>query len=614
MLEPENRHLLTDALRPPAGFTVEAALATTYTLDLHSLLLAPLAMAAYDHTEGDDHVNDASTPVALLESIRRHSEHTVVLCQAAGIQVPPAYPRLAAFAEGIVGEVAPPPGGTFHPKIWLLRFADAEGQQRHRFACLSRNLTGDRSWDTLLVCDEDPEAAATLDPGPVCDFVVEAMDSLVRPLDEIRQSLIADLCRSMREARLAVPAPFESARAVPLGTPSGSAWPLPATAAGWTVVSPFLEASALRRLPKTDGRRLLLSRSDAFDRVGSDACAGAQTVVLQAMADVADLDELLDEQAEPGTPPSSVPPRGLHAKLFCWEDEAGAHVLTGSANCTGAAFGSNIEMAVLLSGPRKSCGLGPVLGDEKSGLLQLTQPYDIPTAEGEADPVYEVERRIEGWHAALAAAKPVLRVAESGDGYTAQLDLVLPDDPHDLGPHTTARPVGLKNASPRPIGEAAAWQDLGLHALSPYLVLSTTAEVEGEELTRECVILCEVTGAPEDRLRRLLRDMLSTPQEILRYLTLLLGDISADDLLDRLKQDAEEGPDDPDKRPGGAFGSGFDDLVLLEPLVRAAARGDDSLERAHRLLEDLKGDDGELPELDEHFHHIWNAVWEASRS
>ena len=173
MLAPEDRHLLTDALRPPPGFEVDAALATTYTLDLFSLLLAPLAMAAYDHTEGDESAIDAAAPVALLESVRRHAEHTVVLCQAAGVHVPPSYPRLAAFAEGIVAEVQPPPGATFHPKIWMLRFADAGGQQHHRFVCLSRNLTSDRSWDTILVCDEDPSADAVLQAAPISTFVHE---------------------------------------------------------------------------------------------------------------------------------------------------------------------------------------------------------------------------------------------------------------------------------------------------------------------------------------------------------------------------------------------------------------------------------------------------------
>jgi hypothetical protein len=106
MLEPETRHLLTDALRPPDGFGVDIAVATTYTLDLTSLLLAPMSMAAYDQdsSNGFEDVN----ALALLEAIRRYAEKTTVFCQAGGIHVPGSYPKLGAFAEGCIVEVKPP--------------------------------------------------------------------------------------------------------------------------------------------------------------------------------------------------------------------------------------------------------------------------------------------------------------------------------------------------------------------------------------------------------------------------------------------------------------------------------------------------------------------------
>ncbi len=252
MLEPESRHLLTDALRPPDGYAVERALATTYTLDLTSVLLAPLAMAAYDQRHATE-LDGAATPLALLESIRRHAEHTTVLCQAAGIHVPPAYPKLAAFAEGCVAEVAPPPGRTFHPKMWVLRFVDDDGGRRHRFACLSRNLTGDRSWDTVLICDEDPDAKHTLDPGPISTFVEELLESTVRPLTAVRREQLRDLCESLRHARLALPEPFTEGRVIALGTPSGDGWPLPDTADTCAVISPFLDVGTVGRLPRSRG-------------------------------------------------------------------------------------------------------------------------------------------------------------------------------------------------------------------------------------------------------------------------------------------------------------------------------------------------------------------------
>src|SRR5699024_6875854 len=42
MLHPDSTVLLTDALRPPAGYQVDHAVATTYSLTLTAMLIAPM--------------------------------------------------------------------------------------------------------------------------------------------------------------------------------------------------------------------------------------------------------------------------------------------------------------------------------------------------------------------------------------------------------------------------------------------------------------------------------------------------------------------------------------------------------------------------------------------
>ena len=43
MLDPADRTVLTEALRPPIGFRLDQVIATTYTLDLVALLTLPLS-------------------------------------------------------------------------------------------------------------------------------------------------------------------------------------------------------------------------------------------------------------------------------------------------------------------------------------------------------------------------------------------------------------------------------------------------------------------------------------------------------------------------------------------------------------------------------------------
>ena len=105
-LTPETRVLLTDALRPPAGYRVEIAVGTTYSLNLTALLLAPLSFALFDRENSDE--LSAVDPIRVLEAVRRYAEHTTVFCQAGGIHVPSSYRSILTFVEDSVLEVMPP--------------------------------------------------------------------------------------------------------------------------------------------------------------------------------------------------------------------------------------------------------------------------------------------------------------------------------------------------------------------------------------------------------------------------------------------------------------------------------------------------------------------------
>jgi len=48
MLQPNDRRHLFESLRPPEGYTLDAAIGTTFTLELLALLTAPLAFTTFD--------------------------------------------------------------------------------------------------------------------------------------------------------------------------------------------------------------------------------------------------------------------------------------------------------------------------------------------------------------------------------------------------------------------------------------------------------------------------------------------------------------------------------------------------------------------------------------
>ena len=88
MLDPRDRSLLLDSLRPPVGYRLDEAIGTSYTVDLLALLTAPLAFKYFDWE--DDDGQPSTDPLALLEAVRRHSERIHLFCQAGAIKLPPA--------------------------------------------------------------------------------------------------------------------------------------------------------------------------------------------------------------------------------------------------------------------------------------------------------------------------------------------------------------------------------------------------------------------------------------------------------------------------------------------------------------------------------------------
>ncbi|MBD3947559.1 phospholipase D family protein [Nocardioides ganghwensis] len=596
MLNPDVRHLLTDALRPPHGWRIDAAIATTYTLDINSLLLAPLSMAAYDQV---DNGIEGAAPHELLEAIRRYAERTVVFCQAGGIHVPSTYRKLTVFAEDTVVEVVPPPGRVFHPKIWVLRFTNITGEFTHRFVCLSRNLTGDRCWDTVLSTDEDPSATHQMSAEPAASFLEELVDLSVRDVPLARAALVRHVAGTLRDRRFAVPSPFTEGTLLPFGTPGGAAWPLPVRADTSAVISPFLDVTTVRKLP---AGTTIVSRPDTFDRLGADALAGFDTRVLQPHADAPPDDLDGDEESEDGDTRAWEVKTGLHAKVFAWDVAREATLLTGSANATSAAFGGNIEFGVLLTGPTSSCGAAAILKDDdkQTGFTRLLQPYQA-SADPQPDLTFDLEREIEEFHVALAGARPSLTVSSTGEEYDARLELE--SRPVDPG-QTWVRPITLKPQLDRSLDSSTSWRGLAHADITPFVAVRTRVERDGVVVEKSSALRVDLIGAPEDRARRVLRELLSRVEDILRYLALLLKDPGIDDITSALLDATNDEPAG-DHRWGGSW---VDDLILLEPLVRAAARDDDSIDRVKSLMDDLRDADGALPDLGEDFEALWHVV------
>ena len=609
MLAPEDRQLLVDAIRPEPGFRLDHGLITTYSLDLDALLSLPLALtfeswSGEAGTAGESRAERAD-PVALLEALRRHAGGLTVLCQAGAIVKPRSH-RLLSFLEPLVHGVVVEGDGVFHPKLWLLRFAALEGSEvRYRLLCLSRNLTYDRSWDTILRLDGELGPGA---PGVVAGgrslrgfvtHLVGLAEKGARGLDDRRREALGRIGSEVDRLRFKPPDGVEALNLWPLGFDGTGAGEVFAGRRDRTlVVSPFLGGGLLKELG-LGSEDVLISRQDELADLAETVRQSIGRVAVVDSIAVAEPDS--DEEQEAGARDEDGHLSGLHAKVYIADAGWRARLWTGSANATSAAFGSNVEFLVELEGMKRAIGIDRVLGD---GLERLLDPYEHDPGYAPDAEQRRLEREIDAVAHGLGALPFRLRAESDDHGWSLALtsDAPVPAPPEGLS--VLAWPATLQEHRSAPIlhgGELPTWHGLEAIQLTAFLCISISAA--GTDLTREVALAVPLLGAPDDREAAVVRSVLEDADGILRYLLFLLGDHDGAEL------DAIEGllGGDREATDGGdwlGMGSG---ATLYEALVRALHRDPARIDRVESLLADLSSEtDEEL--LPEGFERILAAV------
>lgn len=601
MLAPHDRQVILHALRPPGGYRLDRAIATTYTLDLVALLLAPLAFSLFDAAADREKSVDS---LALIRAVREHSSRISVFCQAEGIACPARYPLLAQYLEGsIVPVKAPNDAGVFHVKLWVLRFVADGAPVRYRVLVPSRNLTFDRSWDTLLVLDgtlADRQRAFARN-HPLADFVAALPSLALTPPNARVANDCVELAEELRRVDFELPEGFDELAFFPLGYGGKQRDPFDERMERLLVISPFVSSARLRSL--SEGvHALLVSRLEWLARLSPSTLGGfSEGVFVLDEAATPDEDEDSEDEVTLALP-ERPPPHGLHAKVYVADAGWDAHVWTGSANATDAAFGQNVELLVKLTGRKGKVGIERMLDEgNPASLRALLRAYTATDADNTTpepiDPELDRAARVLAtlrWRAAVRAASDGLErysvtLSAAGASSATAADVV-------------AWPITL------PRGRARAWDggpltfdDCSLEALTPFFALHVT--VAGDDLrSTTLVVQAELDGAPEHRGQRLLQNLFHDPRRLVQFLELMLST----DPLRHLTEEHEAG--ERSIRNGQHGGS---EPPLFELLMRALARNPYQLDHMKTLLDEIRGTSGDHPLLDQEFDRIWQPIWQA---
>ena len=607
MLAPKDRTLLLESLRPPQGFCLDAAVSTTYSLDLMALLVAPLAFTFFDW-EGDDG-EPTKDPNALLEAIRRHVDRIHVFCQAGQIAVPKAYRMLFGYLESSVHEVrAVRDGGVFHPKVWIVRYvADGEPAQ-YRLLCASRNMTFDRSWDTLLVLDGIVGKKAAKKNKPLSQFIRSLQEMVVQELPDNTKSTLVGLANEIAHVEFQLPDHIDDIDFWPLGLPGAQdVWPFPSRSDRGLVIAPFISERTLDQL-NISSDQTLVSRIDSLATLDPGQMGGYE---IFALSEGADFEQ--EESAEPDdVQDSGNQLSGLHAKLFAFDVAGVGHVWTGSANATNAAFHKNVEFLVEMRGQSKHMGVEAILCPQQKGisvLRDLLEPFS-PDEEGGADSTQQaldqlllhLRRFVVDLELEVCAEQSDeglfnLRLSPTKKPNLSKAKFDLQCWPLSLRQEAGAQFLTIKNKL------SSLFPSISFEGLTTFFAFEGKVSIDGRSGICRFVLNLPSKGFPNNRHQQLLRYMLKDQQQVMRYLFLLLGEEGALSLAD-ITGSSRYG--------GGSVDGGFHaDIPMLEALVKALERSPEKLDQVARLVTELSSTEEGRALLPEEFDQIWLPLWKA---
>lgn len=580
MLDPTDGVTLLDALAPPTGYRLDVAVGTSFTLDLTALLAVPSGFAMHQVTAAPIGA-EGPTPLGLLDALREHAARITLFSDRGhiGVPAPSTGAAVLGFLEGCVVPVAAPRGGLFHPKLWALRFTDDDGAWRHRLLVASRNLTFDRSWDTL-VCLDEADDGDTLPPLAGLLTALAGMGDATGMLTTARADAVDNLARSISRAPFAPPPGFNHVALHPLGFRSkpGAGWPFPGAARRTLVISPFLTHDAVSRIAKATGELTLVSRGAELDRAYAGATSERPRHVFEINSALVEADDAVLTD--------------LHAKVYVI-DQAGTgttSVFAGSANATGAAFSHNTEVLLELTGPTTRVGVRRWLDPDGASLGRMLVPHtwQEPEKEDEDSP----ERKLEHVHARLGSIDLACTVTEepSGRFHARYRSGQLPD---------------LEGATMRvrPLTDATWTEVTGDHLeldrttdlahLTGFLAVRLELAGKTDQRTLRCVL----DGAPPDREERLLAHLIVDVDRLIRYLVMLLTN-QPEDRFDGVTQAIRQATTQ-------AGAGALDTVPLLELLLRTRARSPERLGAVARLMDVVR----QTPELrDDRLLELWDAI------
>lgn len=499
-LAPAQRVDFGEALLPPDGYRLEAALGTSFSMDIATALTVPVTLALRGGMERDELLDN---PLAALAAMRRLEHRLRIYVEAGNIYPPPGKRNaLVTLLEDIAVEVPPPRGASFHPKLWLMRFKpEAGGPMRQRLVLMSRNLTRDRSWDVALRLEGEEGAEAYSGNA--------ALTGLLDWLPGRMPDHLREMCDALEFVHWTPPQGFR--RLQFHAHYPGSEKPWRPGKGRLAVISPFCDDAALDLLGR-DRIVALVACDDWLARL-SNTPPRCMTLADHALPEQEASES--DERA------------GLHAKLYVVENRDDMQITLGSGNATAAGLAikamRNIELFATLRGKTATVG---GIGTEGEGLLgsgglgPLLEPWTPRPLRPDEIASQAFDDSVRHARQAIFAARPRLQFAPEDERLAVTLALRLPELPGIA--RVQARLVTQPHATPLEGAGPWALGSVRLADATRFLQIDLTGSHGGTAAFVTQVRTVQGLPDHDQRLRALLSDMIRTPDQFLAFIAAML--------------------------------------------------------------------------------------------
>lgn len=545
MINPKkDRFVYSEILCPPYGYELENAIATTYSLDVAAFIscMIPLVFSA------DTSNRLFKNKISNLTALRNLAEKLVVFCDPGQIKINLRNKEFALLLENMIVPLnlvadANDDYPAFHPKMWLLQFADREGNHKYKFIILSRNISYDKCHDVTFVLESSDNHLKTRKTRPIIDFLnflKDQIDLKKFPVLAGQQKIVAKIISDLTEEKICFSLQDEryeddDFEILPLfnddyrkriskqlfGTRSVTE---KEKLADLFVMSPFLSSNILDDLSSclnSESKVKFFTRKQALDDLSTDYnekfdfYALCDAAVLGEDFSSDDLDEKKESEEEDLFSENL---HDIHAKIYLTQKGRRSNIYIGSANATNSAFRKNIELMIRIGTQKKYLNVEKFISElnsDGSGLFEKIQIKASQISE------CALQKEAENFLRRLCHLNAEAQVSSDDDKYSIKVDV------HNL---PAISPNFIIQLSPflvpqyLPLDKAICFTKLPVTALSDFYLIKLSYQVEVEIFELERVIKIPTAGIPyETRNSTIVNQLITDKDTFAEYVTLLLS-------------------------------------------------------------------------------------------